>query len=756
MTRQRLLAAALVAALGCMSAAQAQVTLKIRNLSGQNVWLLWTGQAATNGLTGTATNVLGQTISIAPSDYNVNAGGYGLLQGSSTAANVLQPVATNPNEYQISGFTMNGGRIWFTFGAAPWAFQNTGYNPPFATFSDPNFALRYDKIEASITGSTDDNLNLTALDGFAIPFAVKGYASSSESATAQFLNTELGALVYTALGAVAANSKAGAPNTPAGAPPPKLSKITGNSPYLVINSNSQGTGTTGAYQNSPIGTQGSFVRVIANDNIVSPYTGDPVAAANGSAVPPNYNWANYSNYVKLMDGRAPLPYGGTTKIAGSFSGFSPATSALTAQATYDLNATFSNTALPTVYYTVPGTGPATGQYSINFTGYMTLSGTVTVASGTYQGTYTTVITVPYGGLTPEYYTIQSGFAYPNAFMLDPTGVVGSNANYLYKFYPQGTPDPGYSQTNPYGLGPQNNVLTQAVGDLFAGMNIGALGSTVKLQNQLVINGTTYPVGTVVGSMKSQDWFSLGTAMNSATGSLGSVYDWYFGYLQSSSEYYNKYAEAAYLLTDAYGFAYSDRIQGGRVAISWNAKLTTPPPIDTIVITILPDTLVPGGGVPAAVDTVEYYNESLGHYFVTWVQGEIAKLDAGTAIQGWARTGRSFKTFTTPQPGTAPVCRYYIPPALGNSHFFGRNPAECSSTAAHFPAFVLEDSAFMNMTVPNQGVCPASTTPVYRMFSNRPDTNHRYTTSRAIRSQMTARGWLAEGDGPDRVVMCAPL
>ena len=62
---------------------------------------------------------------------------------------------------------------------------------------------------------------------------------------------------------------------------------------------------------------------------------------------------------------------------------------------------------------------------------------------------------------------------------------------------------------------------------------------------------------------------------------------------------------------------------------------------------------------------------------------------------------------------------------------------------------------MHMFLPNVGVCPANTTPIYRVFSNRPDANHRYMTDTATRDQMVARGWLAEGDGADRVVMCAP-
>jgi hypothetical protein len=62
---------------------------------------------------------------------------------------------------------------------------------------------------------------------------------------------------------------------------------------------------------------------------------------------------------------------------------------------------------------------------------------------------------------------------------------------------------------------------------------------------------------------------------------------------------------------------------------------------------------------------------------------------------------------------------------------------------------------MHVFLPAAGVCPTGTTQIYRVFSNRPDANHRYMTSRALRDQMVAMGWLSEGDGPDQVVMCAP-
>jgi len=76
------------------------------------------------------------------------------------------------------------------------------------------------------------------------------------------------------------------------------------------------------------------------------------------------------------------------------------------------------------------------------------------------------------------------------------------------------------------------------------------------------------------------------------------------------------------------------------------------------------------------------------------------------IRGWTRAGRTFNTWIPVQPGASPICHYYIPPGLGDSHFFGRGTVECNATGQKNPSFVLEDPAFMHMILPTAGVCPA--------------------------------------------------
>jgi hypothetical protein len=70
-------------------------------------------------------------------------------------------------------------------------------------------------------------------------------------------------------------------------------------------------------------------------------------------------------------------------------------------------------------------------------------------------------------------------------------------------------------------------------------------------------------------------------------------------------------------------------------------------------------------------------------------------------------------------------------------------------------WLLEASEVFQMDLPDPvtGACPPGGVPIYRVFNQRKDANHRYTTSIAIRDQMVARGGVAEGYGPDAVVLC---
>lgn len=175
--------------------------------------------------------------------------------------------------------------------------------------------------------------------------------------------------------------------------------------------------------------------------------------------------------------------------------------------------------------------------------------------------------------------------------------------------------------------------------------------------------------------------------------------------------------------------------------------------------------VPRAAISAAslIDAVEYYYAGLDHYFVTAAPGEIAQLDAGP-LPGWQRTNLSFKVFdpAAKVAGVSPVCRFYGKPEAGlNSHFYSASPAECAAVRTRFgDSWLAEtDNAFgVWLPDPQSGQCPAMSTPVYRSWNTRSDSNHRLTTDPVVHRSMIARGYMAEGYGPVAmpVAMCAPL
>ena len=200
------------------------------------------------------------------------------------------------------------------------------------------------------------------------------------------------------------------------------------------------------------------------------------------------------------------------------------------------------------------------------------------------------------------------------------------------------------------------------------------------------------------------------------------------------------AESAGLLFDSAGNLYvTDRrlLQFGRVIRIAAANLTVG---DTTVI--------------------EFYNTPLDHYFITASAEEAAGIDGGSAGPGWTRTGQAWPAWLLgPLPGAAEVCRFYgsaeINRATGqrkgpNSHFYTFQGPECEQVK-NDPGWVFEAPNKYFTVRPVAGQCAAGTLPIYRAYNGRfaqNDSNHRYTISSAIYSQMLGRGWLGEG-----VVMC---
>ena len=158
---------------------------------------------------------------------------------------------------------------------------------------------------------------------------------------------------------------------------------------------------------------------------------------------------------------------------------------------------------------------------------------------------------------------------------------------------------------------------------------------------------------------------------------------------------------------------------------------------------------------APVPVVEYYWAARDHYFITANPAEIAALDASPP-GGWVRTGQSFGGYAQATGISSRVCRFYIPPLFGDSHYFSASADECAAVQVKFRVLLEETDRAFYIDLPdlNTGACPAGTMPVYRLYDNRPDTNHRYTTSLAIRSQMLQQGWIQEGYGLTGVTMCA--
>ena len=176
--------------------------------------------------------------------------------------------------------------------------------------------------------------------------------------------------------------------------------------------------------------------------------------------------------------------------------------------------------------------------------------------------------------------------------------------------------------------------------------------------------------------------------------------------------------------------------------------------------------MPAYVVSTEVSAREYYHAGLDRYLLTANAQDIEAIESGRA-PGWGLVGYpflvestsgSYPAFqegpTTVSLDTVPVCRYYLPPPHGDTHFLSASPAECAIVGSGLPGAVLESAAsFFVDGADSAGKCAEDRAPVYRLWNGKDAANHRYTADENVCADMIARGWISEGPGPLGVAFC---
>ncbi|WP_179958356.1 beta-1,3-glucanase family protein [Chitinimonas arctica] len=392
----------------------------------------------------------------------------------------------------VEGVTISAfsGRVYVAYGSA-WAVQRKSYEPAQAV-TDPNFFLRYDKMEMTFTGQAADVANLTSIDYWSIPLTLTTtWRGQAVQTVAGLLGNTTAQDVFDALDTLTTPPVSGVvgPGGVDGAPLPAL--------------------VPGQFQQYPGGPApgSAFARIIG------PSSYPPIAPTVALPVMPYDIWTAYlGNLLEWFGPGTPagknvptLGNGTIANIAGNFGGVGP---------------------------NPPSTGPLSPQAyaltaSIDSNLDITLSGTLGGVAGT-----TTML-------------------YKRADLSNPSGIYGGNT-------------PFYLNNAGSSTNPGNDVYGWVGGDLFSGLNIGAVGSQTTVGN---VHGVFPPA--MVGSLPSQTWFGI-------PGSF------FFAGLQPTT-YYNQWAAALAPLSQAYNFAYSDRFAAVFASLD-------PGKVDTLTLTLEPATV----------------------------------------------------------------------------------------------------------------------------------------------------------------------
>lgn len=162
--------------------------------------------------------------------------------------------------------------------------------------------------------------------------------------------------------------------------------------------------------------------------------------------------------------------------------------------------------------------------------------------------------------------------------------------------------------------------------------------------------------------------------------------------------------------------------------------------------------------PETAIAAEYYHAGFGHFFHSSDPVELRLLDDGIYGAAWTATQQFWRVWTAPGKDRVPVCRLYSAGATPRtSHVYTPYADECEALKAG-PTWQFESIAYFVALPDEGGACIDGTEPLYRLYNEGRDgaPNHRFTRERSVRDAMTGAGWVAEGQGVDRVFACTPV
>ncbi|MFP9115895.1 hypothetical protein ACLI1A_18285 [Flavobacterium sp. RHBU_3] len=394
------------------------------------------------------------------------------------------------NWYKLSSFSKFkvfnfSGRVYFCYDKT-----FSGPNEPAQNITQQSFYYRYDKFEMTFNGNPADSADTTSIDYWSIPITLNGLKGGKQTKHPKsHKKNSVNAFIN---GATAQKiyEKLNAITSPT---PPF--HISGAIPALV----------PGPYNVTPP-KHTRFCRVIGPSSFPTFCPGNP-----GIPVMPYNIMLNYlESLYKIFKNKE------FARLKGNFAGVCinndppPPYGPLAAQI-YDASVTFLN-------------DPSASYHNQNGKFVMEVSGKGNKLNSR-------------GGAED---TFSMQFKIDD--LLNPSGIYGASAAFTLKYFREGS-----SKATIITESPQNDLFGWITGDLLGGFNIGAIGSTVKVDNK------------EVGTLPSSEWYNIPQSNM-------------FSNLQPNNPFYNQYAEVLSKTTEAYNFPYTDRIKDSGVLVSLNPSL----------------------------------------------------------------------------------------------------------------------------------------------------------------------------------------